>query len=132
MKFILSLLLCLCFGLPAQATASQPRELTATVFPIWILLKELAQDAWQPEYLKDEAKSSEEEIMIQGMMDCYFMENGQWILVDYKTDWELDEQRLEGYRLQLKLYVKALEMASGIPVREKILYDVRRGKEILC
>ena len=44
MKAILSLLLCLFLGLPAQARAEQPRELTATVFPVWILLKEVAKD----------------------------------------------------------------------------------------
>ncbi|MBR6674289.1 MAG: zinc ABC transporter substrate-binding protein [Mailhella sp.] len=44
MKFTLSLLLCLFLGLPSQARAEQPRELTATVFPVWILLKEVAKD----------------------------------------------------------------------------------------
>ncbi len=95
-------------------------------------LKELTGEAWQPEFLNEEIRLSGEEIMIQGMMDCYFMENGSWILVDYKTDWQLDAQRLEGYSLQLKLYAAALEKATGVKVRERILYDVRRGKEILC
>ena len=44
MKFFLSLLLCLFLGLPATAKAESPRELTATVFPVWILLKEVAKD----------------------------------------------------------------------------------------
>ena len=44
MKAILSLLLCLFLGLPSLARAEQPRELTATVFPVWMLLKELAKD----------------------------------------------------------------------------------------
>ena len=44
MKIILSLLLCLFLGQPSQARAEQPRELTATVFPVWILLKEVAKD----------------------------------------------------------------------------------------
>lgn len=95
-------------------------------------LTELTGAAWQAEFLTDENRNSDEEIMIQGMMDCYFMENGSWILVDYKTDWELDAQRLEGYSLQLRLYAAALERATGIKVKEKILYDVRRGKEVLC
>jgi len=95
-------------------------------------LKDMAGDVWQAEYLKDEVLASNEEIMVQGMMDCYFLENGKWVLVDYKTDRELDEERLESYRLQLRLYAYALEGATGIEVGEKILYDVRRGKEILC
>lgn len=44
MKVILSLLLCLFLDLPAPAKAEQPRELTATVFPVWIILKEVAKD----------------------------------------------------------------------------------------
>lgn len=47
MKAILSLLLCLCFGLsaaPAHA-GTQAREYTATVFPVWILLQEIAGGA---------------------------------------------------------------------------------------
>lgn len=95
-------------------------------------LKEMAGDVWQAEYLNDKVLASNEEIMVQGMMDCYFLENGKWVLVDYKTDRELDEGRLESYRLQLRLYAHALEGATGIEVGEKILYDVRRGKEILC
>ena len=46
MKAILSLLLCLCFGLPSVTAraADSPREFTATVFPVWILLHEIAHD----------------------------------------------------------------------------------------
>jgi len=44
MKAILSLLLCLFLGQPSPARAEQPRELTATVFPVWIILKEVAKD----------------------------------------------------------------------------------------
>ena len=43
MKFILSLLLCLCFGLPVQASANQPRAFTATVFPVWLILQEVTR-----------------------------------------------------------------------------------------
>ena len=44
MKAILSRLLCLFLGLPVCARAEQPREVTATVFPVWILLKEMTSD----------------------------------------------------------------------------------------
>ena len=44
MKAILSLLLCLFLGQPAQAKAEHPLELTATIFPVWMLLKEVAKD----------------------------------------------------------------------------------------
>ena len=44
MKAILPLLLCLFLCLPATVKAETHREFTATVFPIWILLKEVAKD----------------------------------------------------------------------------------------
>jgi ABC-type Zn uptake system ZnuABC Zn-binding protein ZnuA len=46
MKFLLSLLLGFCLSLPAHATPSEGSErvLTATVFPVWLLLREVAQD----------------------------------------------------------------------------------------
>lgn len=46
MKFLFSLLLCFCLGLPAHAAPSESsaRVLTATVFPVWLLLLEVAQD----------------------------------------------------------------------------------------
>ena len=95
-------------------------------------LKEIAGDVWKPEFLPDEIQIEKDEIMIQGIMDCCFIENEQWVLVDYKTDWQLDEMRMEGYRIQLKLYAAALERATGMKVKERILYDVRREREIAC
>ncbi|MBR3881234.1 MAG: zinc ABC transporter substrate-binding protein [Mailhella sp.] len=44
MKSFLSLLLALFLCLPATVKAETPREFTATVFPVWILLKEVAKD----------------------------------------------------------------------------------------
>ena len=96
-------------------------------FMMNVTLQELSEVFGQKEY-----GNSLETVMIQGMMDCFFLEDQRWVLVDYKTDWELDAQKLQGYQLQLNLYGTALERATGIPVKEKILYDVRRGKEILC
>ena len=35
-----------------------------------------------------------ETVMIQGIVDCAFIENGKMIIVDYKTDRVRDEERL--------------------------------------
>lgn len=96
-------------------------------FMMSIPLRELASFAPQLNYGADE-----QPMMIQGMIDCYFYEDGGWVLVDYKTDRTLDEQRLSGYRTQLALYAQALENATGISVKQRLIYDVRRGKEIIC
>lgn len=68
-----------------------------------------------------------ERVMVQGIVDCCFMEEDQWVLVDYKSDKYISQTRLEEYRLQLRLYEKALSGITGTPVKETILYLTRRG-----
>lgn len=67
-----------------------------------------------------------EYLLIQGVIDCCFIEDGKWILVDYKTDWIADEADIDrvvnNYRVQLDLYAEALEKLTNRPVGEKILY----------
>ncbi|AOZ91733.1 helicase-exonuclease AddAB subunit AddA [Paenibacillus crassostreae] len=68
-----------------------------------------------------------ETVLIQGVVDCIFRENGKLVLVDYKTDRVLDERGgvpalVEQYRFQLELYGKALEDIMGEPISEKWLY----------
>lgn len=59
-------------------------------------------------------------LIVQGVLDCCFVENGEWILLDYKTDRADDRQRLiEQYRRQLDTYALALERITGMRVREK-------------
>ncbi len=71
-------------------------------------------------------------VILQGIIDLYFYEGDEIILADYKTDYVLDEAAIAGYSVQLEIYQMALEAATGKKVREKMLYDVRRGKEIHC
>lgn len=80
----------------------------------------------------DEAHGyAEEEILVQGTIDCCFIEDGGWVLLDYKTDRATDAEALtERYRGQLRLYALALERITGIPVREIRLCLLRNGEEI--
>lgn len=72
---------------------------------------------------------SDERVLIQGIIDAYFEEEGEWVLLDYKTDRSLDADALkEHYRAQLALYERALTMSSGKTVKEKYLYSFRFGE----
>ena len=64
--------------------------------------------------------------LIQGIVDCCFMENGKWVLVDYKTDRDA-RGAIERHRGQLELYAQALAGITGIPVQDRVLYLVRLG-----
>lgn len=67
--------------------------------------------------------------LLQGVIDCAFMENNQWILLDYKTDRIIDESAfVERYREQLHWYAKALEQLTGHLVGEAWLYALSIGK----
>ncbi len=66
--------------------------------------------------------------MIQGgVIDLYFEEEGQLILVDYKTDFvkNVDESTLvDRYKSQMSYYKNALEQSTKMKVKEIYLYSV--------
>ena len=83
-----------------------------------------------PQYPLPEEMDEQENIMIQGVLDAAFLENGAWVLVDYKTDRHFPEEVVNMYCRQLALYKEALSQITQIPVKEEILYAVRSGQEI--
>ena len=69
--------------------------------------------------------------LLQGVIDCCFIERGAWVLVDYKTDRVDDEQTLVNrYAEQLAWYARALTEITGKSVKERYLYALRVGKAI--
>lgn len=71
------------------------------------------------------------EMLVQGSIDCCFMEGGGWVLLDYKTDSSDDAAALtRRYRNQLRLYALALERITQIPVREIRLCLLRSGEAL--
>lgn len=71
-------------------------------------------------------------VLIQGIIDAFFEEDGQLVLVDYKTDAVKTKEELIGrYKAQMDLYQEALERATGKQVKEKILYSFKLQGEIL-
>lgn len=65
----------------------------------------------------------DEKILIQGVIDLYFQEGEDLIILDYKTDYVEDIQSTkEKYYLQMYYYKKALERITGKKVKEKYLY----------
>ena len=67
-------------------------------------------------------------LLIQGVIDLCFLENGQWVLADYKTDHASGDELLARYSLQLSWYSRALALITGIPVKETLVFSLREGK----
>jgi ATP-dependent helicase/nuclease subunit A len=67
---------------------------------------------------------SEEKVLIQGIIDAFFVEDGEIVLVDYKTDRVNTAKELwDRYETQLDHYEEALIKLMQMPVKERILYS---------
>ena len=66
---------------------------------------------------------SNEKIILQGVIDCYFYEGDDIVLVDYKTDNYVNKDEIkEKYSQQLQLYKLAIEKITSKLVKNQILY----------
>lgn len=75
---------------------------------------------------------TDELVLIQGIIDIYFEENGELIVADYKTDRvDTEEELVEKYIRQLEYYARALEQITGKKVKDKIIYSFGLRKEIM-
>ncbi len=77
----------------------------------------------------DQKYSEDEMVLVQGIIDAYFEEDGKIVIVDYKTDRvEKIEELSERYKVQLDYYEKAIAQVTGMEVSEKVIYSVAFGK----
>lgn len=82
--------------------------------------------------VKEEFKS-DELMLVQGIIDVYFEEEGELVLVDYKTDRIKEGEEhilISRYEVQLNYYQRALEQILQKKVKEKIIYSFALQKEI--
>ncbi|MBM7870861.1 ATP-dependent helicase/nuclease subunit A [Clostridium pascui] len=80
------------------------------------LYKELPSDIYK-----------DEKILIQGVIDAFFEEEDELVLLDYKTDYvEEVEEFKKKYSLQLKYYKRALEKITEKKVKEVYIYSFHR------
>ena len=80
-------------------------------------------------------QDSDAMIMVQGIIDAFFFQGEEIVLVDYKTDSARSGQEgelVEKYRAQLDYYAKALERLTGKKVAERLIYSFALGEELRC
>ena len=82
-----------------------------------------------------EINGEKETVLVQGIIDAWFTENEDVILMDYKTDRvygkQGEEELVRRYKLQLDNYAEALRRITGKIPKEKLIYSFALGKEIL-
>lgn len=65
---------------------------------------------------------------VRGIVDCALKEDGEWILIDYKTDRDTDPNTfVPRHEAQMNWYQTALERLRRINVREMWLFALCEG-----
>ncbi|MCR4675185.1 MAG: helicase-exonuclease AddAB subunit AddA [Lachnospiraceae bacterium] len=71
-------------------------------------------------------------VLIQGIIDAFYITEEGLVLVDYKTDRvSSGEELIDRYREQMDLYQKAMEQSYHRKVIKKVLYSFSLGKEVV-
>ena len=86
-----------------------------------------------PAALYEPALGEEEQMLLQGVVDCCFETDEGVVIVDFKTDRIRaggEAERAEIYRPQLEAYAHAVSRIMKKPVLEKILYFFATNAEI--
>lgn len=73
-----------------------------------------------------------ERLFLQGIIDIAFVEDDQWVLVDYKTDRvKSGDELIRRYKIQMDLYKEALERLTNMPVKASYIYSFRLHEAVL-
>lgn len=88
----------------------------------------------QPFHMSVIDEKTKEKVLIQGIIDLYYInQNNEIVLVDYKTDYVekgKEEELINKYKEQLKIYKQAIEKALNKKVKKIYLYSVYLNEAI--
>lgn len=93
-----------------------------------------AGSVWQEET----AFAPDDRALVQGIIDCWFQENSQAVLVDYKTDRapgspeQIQSFLCERYGRQLDYYARAITAGTGLNVSERLIVHVPSRQIFAC
>ena len=103
-----------------RAKEMQKERRFSVEIPAGTALKEVAEEF------------ADTKIVLQGSIDCSFVEAGKLHIIDFKTDRISSLEALKRqYTDQLTLYADAMRAASGYPIGDQILYSMYLDEEIL-
>ena len=72
-----------------------------------------------------------ESMLVQGIIDAYFIEDGEIVVVDYKTDkWKTEEQLISDHKVQVEYYGRALSRMLNLKLKESVIYSTWLKKSI--
>jgi ATP-dependent helicase/nuclease subunit A len=126
---------------PQEAAAVKPEQVAA------FFRSALGQEALHADDLRREFKFSvlesasaldpelpeEEQVLLQGVIDCCFTGSGGLTVVDFKTDRVRHGEEAEHsqrYRIQLEVYTRALSRILDRPVERRVLWYFATGRGV--
>ena len=79
-----------------------------------------------------EERYSDETVLVQGVIDCYYETPEGIVILDYKTDKVYNDiaELKDKYQKQLDLYEKAIGAMTDGKVLKKVIYSFSLDKEI--
>ncbi len=109
-----------------EATLVDRSMLTAFLkSPLFTRIKE-ASVLYREQSFETELDTALGTMLVQGIVDCYFEEAGELVVIDYKTDRVKTATELkERYQVQLDSYAQALSKLTGKKVKEKLIWAAR-------
>ncbi|MDD6214536.1 MAG: helicase-exonuclease AddAB subunit AddA [Firmicutes bacterium] len=108
---------------PEKIAAFYRSDLGKRVLASPHVYREQAFEVNVPASLLYPVASKKETILVQGVIDCWFEEEGEIVLIDYKTDRYSDTSEIhEKYDAQLKLYSYALKKIRQKPIKNAYFY----------
>lgn len=104
--------------------------INSSLFQELLEAKEVQKET--PFYMYVNYGNTKEKVLIQGIIDLFYInKNDELILVDYKTDRNIDEKMLkERYYNQLNLYKKALEKSKKKQVSKIYIYSTSLNRKV--
>jgi ATP-dependent helicase/nuclease subunit A len=70
-------------------------------------------------------------IVLEGVADLVYMEdNGDFVIVDFKTDRTLTQETLDGYWAQLSAYANMIHQASQVRVSKLVLLQISKSPAV--
>jgi ATP-dependent helicase/nuclease subunit A len=117
------------FGLDLPAATRAAAEVRAVLGSPLIERARQASRVWRelPLWFADGAH------LVEGVVDLVFEEEGQLVVVDYKTDAITTDQALTQaahHAPQVQLYGRGLAQALGLPVRERLVLFTALGRSV--
>ena len=82
--------------------------------------------------INSEEYKSQELVVVQGIIDAWFIEDDKIVVVDYKTDSVKNIKDLDArYRSQLEYYGQALSKITSKQIKELVIYSTKFDSELI-